>query len=194
MAWADQDRSDRGGSRVLLVLILLLALGGPPALAAELRGEVVGIADGDTLTLLTPGRRPLRIRLAAIDAPERRQPYGTRARQVLADLAYRRRVRVVVLDRDRYGRVVGQVHAGPREVNAEMLRRGAAWVYQAYSADPRLRALEAEARAARRGLWRLPEVERLPPWEWRRRAQLERRGGPAPSFRRVPLAVTAAPQ
>ena len=162
--------------RLLPALALAAALAGFPALAAELSGEVVGITDGDTLTLLTPDRQQARIRLAEIDTPERGQPYGTRAREALSELAFGKRVRVVVVDTDRNGRAVGHVYAGRQDVNAEMVRRGAAWVYRDYSRDPALPALEAEARAAGRGLWGLPEAERMPPWDWRRKARLERAG------------------
>jgi endonuclease YncB( thermonuclease family) len=149
---------------------------GEPAFAERLAGRVVGVADGDTLTVLTAEKRQVRARLAGIDAPERRQPYGTRARQALSALAFGRSALVVVEDTDRYGRSVGRVRVGGRDVNAEMVRRGAAWVYVRYNRDPALVPLEAEARAARRGLWALPEAERPPPWEWRaaRRAERER--------------------
>jgi endonuclease YncB( thermonuclease family) len=152
---------------LIRVLVLLLALTSP-VLADELRGQVVGITDGDTLTLLTPERREVKIRLAEIDTPESRQPYGTRARQALSDLAFQRDVRVEVQDTDRYGRTVGRIYAGRVDVNAEMVRRGAAWVYRRYSRDPSLLVLEEEARQARRGVWALPESQRMPPWEWRR--------------------------
>lgn len=142
----------------LLAILLLPQL----AAAADLIGRVVGIADGDTLTLLTPQREEVRVRLADIDTPERRQPYGSRAREALSDLAFGRSVRVVVQDVDRFGRSVGRVYVGPQDINAEMVRRGAAWVYRRYSDDPVLR-LEAKARAERRGLWDLPEAEQLPP-------------------------------
>jgi endonuclease YncB( thermonuclease family) len=94
----------------------------------------------------------------------------------LSALAFGRSALVVVEDTDRYGRSVGRVRVGGRDVNAEMVRRGAAWVYVRYNRDPALVPLEAEARAARRGLWALPEAERPPPWEWRaaRRAERER--------------------
>ncbi len=137
------------------------------AAAEELRGRVVGITDGDTLTLLTERREEVRIRLAAIDTPESGQPYGSRARQILSDLAFGKAVRVVVVDADRYGRAVGRVFAGALDVNAEMARRGAAWVYRRYNNDPALLRLEQAARSQRLGLWALPEVERMPPWEWR---------------------------
>jgi endonuclease YncB( thermonuclease family) len=155
-------------THLLRGLCLSLLLTTAPAFAAEITGRVVGISDGDTLTLLSDRRRQIRVRLAGIDAPEAHQPYGSRARKVLAALVFRRRVTVVVVDTDRYGRTVGRVIAGGTDVNAAMVRRGAAWVYRAYSHDPALLRLEAEARAARRGLWALPEAQRQPPWEWRR--------------------------
>jgi nuclease-like protein len=74
-------------------------------------GRVVGIADGDTFTFLVDRQR-LRIRLAEIDTPEKGQPYGNRARQALSDMIFERAVRVVEIDHDRYGRVVGRVYVG----------------------------------------------------------------------------------
>jgi endonuclease YncB( thermonuclease family) len=149
---------------VAMAALLSLPL---PAWAAELAGRVVGLSDGDTLTLLTIERRQVRVRLGEIDTPESRQPYGTRAQQVLSEMVFGKDVRVVVQDTDRYGRTVGRVYQGLLDVNAEMVRQGAAWVYRQYSRDASLLQLEAEARATRRGLWALPETERTPPWEWR---------------------------
>ncbi|MFC3127218.1 thermonuclease family protein [Pseudoroseomonas globiformis] len=160
--------------RVLGFLLPLLLLHlAAPVLAAELRGEAVGVADGDTLTLLTPDRQQVRVRLAQIDAPEAGQPWGSRARQALADLVFRRSVVVLVMDTDRYGRTVGMVRVGRLDANAEMVRQGHAWVYRQYLRDRSLLAVEEEARQARRGLWALPEAERVPPWAWRR----QQRGG-----------------
>ena len=127
-----------------MAAILFLA---HPSWAAELAGRVVGLADGDTITILTVERRQVRIRLGEIDTPESRQPYGTRARQVLSDLVFSKDVRVTVQDTDRYGRTVGRVYAGAADVNAEMVRQGAAWVYRQYSRDAALLQLEAEAKA-----------------------------------------------
>jgi endonuclease YncB( thermonuclease family) len=149
--------------RAMLALLLLTAL---PAWAETLTGRVVGIADGDTLTLLTPDRRQVKVRLHGIDTPESRQPWGTRARQALSELAFQKPVRVEVQDTDRYGRTVGRVYAGAVDVNAELVRRGMAWVYTRYNRDPALPVLEAEARAARRGLW--ADSRPVPPWDWRR--------------------------
>lgn len=149
--------------RALLTLLLLTAL---PAWGETLTGRVVAIADGDTLTLLTASNQQVKIRLHGIDAPESRQPWGARARQALSEMAFRREVRVEVHDTDRYGRTVGRIHFGTVDVNAEMVRRGMAWVYTRYNRDPTLPVLEAEARAERRGLWADPRP--VPPWDWRR--------------------------
>lgn len=174
-----------------LLIVLLFA---QAAVAEEITGRVVGISDGDTVTVLTDTKRQVRVRLAGIDTPESRQPYGSRARQALSDLVFGKRVRVVVQDADRYGRTVGRVYAGTLDVNAEMVRQGAAWVYRQYSRDPALLPLEAEARAARRGLWALPEAERTPPWEWRAAARRgEGEGQPAPpAARPTPSRVSPA--
>lgn len=154
--------------RYALALAVLWVLAAcPPAMAREILGWVVGITDGDTLTLLTDQRQQMSIRLAEIDAPERRQPFGDRAQQMLADLAFDRRARIVGTSTDRNGRLIGTVFVGSRNINAEMVRRGGAWVFRRYAHDPALLALEDEAREARRGLWSLPEPQRLPPWEWR---------------------------
>ncbi len=116
------------------------------------------------------------MRLAEIGTPERGQHYGNRARQALADLAFGKPARVVARDMDRHGRTVSRVFTGGRDVNAEMVRRGAAWVFRRYNDDSALLRLESEARYSRRGLWGLPEAERVPPWEWHA-AERERRRG-----------------
>jgi endonuclease YncB( thermonuclease family) len=148
---------------VLLVVLLLPAL----TLAAELQGRVVGVHDGDTFTLLQDGNQQTRVRLAEIDAPESKQPYGNKAKQELSSLIFGKMVTVTIQDTDRYGRTVGRVYANTLDVNAEMIRRGAAWVYRKYAKDQTLYPLEAQAKQEKRGLWKLPDSERVPPWEWR---------------------------
>ena len=120
-------RSRQFLSLTRLALLLLAAL---PALALDYTGRVVGISDGDTLTLLTPEKQQIRVRLGEIDTPESRQPYGERAKQALSDLAFGKEARVVVQDTDKYGRTVGRVYVGRVDVNADMVRQGAAWVYR----------------------------------------------------------------
>lgn len=148
-------------------LLFALLLSAVPAFAETLVGKVVGVTDGDTLTLLTPEVRQVKIRLADIDTPESHQPYGTQAKKALSDLVFGESVSVEVTTIDRYGRSIGRVTANGTDVNAELVRSGAAWVYRKYSHDPALLLLESQARDARLGLWSLPEADQMPPWEWR---------------------------
>jgi endonuclease YncB( thermonuclease family) len=157
----------------LLTLLLSTAAIASPTYT----GKVVGITDGDTLTLLTAEKKQIKVRLAEIDTPEKRQPYGTRAREALSSLAFGKQARVEVQDVDRYGRSVGKVYIGNVDINREMVKQGAAWIYRQYNKDKSLLDVESEAKAAKRGLWSLPEAERMPPWEWRK---AKRNGGVKP--------------
>lgn len=142
------------------------------ATAASLSGVVVGVADGDTLTLLDARLRQHQVRLSGIDAPEKRQPFGQRSKHSLSLLVYGRSVRVEAGKADRYDRLVGKVIVDGVDVNREQVRRGFAWHYVAYareqSREDRERYADAErsARAERRGLWALPHP--VPPWDFRR--------------------------
>ena len=147
---------------------LLLPIIGTAATAETIIGMVVGVHDGDTLTLLDDSKTQIKIRLAEIDAPESRQPYGSRAKQELSGLVFGRPAAVQVQDIDRYGRTVGRITVDGLDVNAEMVRRGAAWVYRKYAKDQSLFTIEKQARDAKTGLWALPEAEKMPPWEWRK--------------------------
>src|SRR5215470_3852924 len=115
--------------RASLVLILPCWLYANAAAAVEWQGTIVGIADGDTLTLLDSAHTSHRIRLDAIDAPERTQPYGQRSRQSLADLAHGRQARADCAKQDRYGRAVCRVTVEGVDVGLEQVRRGLAWHY-----------------------------------------------------------------
>ena len=161
-----------------LTLALALACAFP-ALAEVTRfvGEVVGLRDGDTLSIMQHGKA-VTVRLHGIDTPKKGQAFGTRARQCTGALVFRQIVTVVVLDTDRYGRLVGEVLLPDgRSLNQELVRAGCAWWYQQYArGDTTLARLEAEARAAKRGLW--SDLHALAPWEWRRQ---QRTGTPAPS-------------
>lgn len=152
-------------TRTALLLIGLL-----PAIAlADIQCKAVGITDGDTLTCVTAEKAQIKVRLAEIDTPEKKQPYGEKAKQALAGMVHGKQVTLAVQAKDRYGRTVARVHQGNLDVNLEMVSQGAAWVYRKYSEDRTMLVVEAEARQARRGLWALPEAQRLEPWEWRRR-------------------------
>lgn len=133
--------------------------------AALVVGLVVAIADGDTLTVLNEDFQQVKIRLAEIDAPEKRQAFGTRSRQSLGELCHEKRAEVRVTDVDRYKRIVGRVSCGGVDANAAQVRRGMAWVYDRYARDKTLYRLQDEALDARRGLWADPTP--IAPWEWR---------------------------
>ena len=135
--------------------------------AKTLTGKVVRVHDGDTLTLLVAGNQPVKVRLAGIDAPELDQPYGQKAKRALSALAFRKEARVESPGPDKYGRTLGTVFVGAVNVNAELVKQGAAWVYRAYPFPPELEGLEAQAQAAKRGLWALPVDQRCPPWDFR---------------------------
>lgn len=150
-----------------LLLLATLALAAP-AWAEVITGEVVAIADGDTLTLLTSAKQQIKIRLAEIDTPESRQPYGQKAKQALADLTFRKQVTADVESVDRYGRSIAWISVNGVDVNRALVEAGAAWVYRTYNRDKSLLQAEAEARAAKRGLWALPESESVAPWDWRK--------------------------
>jgi endonuclease YncB( thermonuclease family) len=147
-----------------LLLLALLQLAAAPLPATT---RVLSVVDGDSLWVLTHDGARVEVRLSDIDSPERNQPYGARARRELADLVDRKSVRLDTDGVDRYGRTLARVHVGAVDVNAELVRRGAAWVYRKYSHDESLAALEKAARAEKRGLWALPASQRVPPWKWR---------------------------
>lgn len=151
----------------VFVLLFLVCAAASSGSAATLYGKVVGVKDGDTLVVLSDARVQTVVRLAEIDAPERRQPYGNKAKQALSRMSFGKRVAVLVTGHDQYGRALAHVRVDDVDVNVEMVRLGAAWVYRRYSEDAGLLALEAEAREARRGLWALPKAEQLAPWDWR---------------------------
>lgn len=147
-----------------IVIPIFLVLAWDTVAARVIVGRVVGVHDGDTITVLDAGKRQHKIRLAQIDAPERRQAFGERSRQSLADLVFGKEVEVVAIDR--YGREVGKVQIAGLDANLEQVRRGMAWVYRKYANDPAYFSAEIKARKAKRGLWAQPDP--TPPWQFRR--------------------------
>ena len=154
--------------RTAAALLALLAVAGPAW--AELLGRVIAVHDGDTISILVQGRA-LRVRLAGIDAPERGQPFSNASRHALESRVAGRDVVVVERGRDGYGRLLGRVYVQGLDVGAEQVRDGYAWVFRRFERDAQLWALEAEAKAAQRGLWRDPRA--VAPWLWRERRQLQ---------------------
>jgi endonuclease YncB( thermonuclease family) len=142
--------------------IIFLAL---PAAAQTVTGKVVGISDGDTITLLTPERSQLKVRLDGIDAPEEGQEFSAASKRALSSLVAGKTVTLQVSGTDRYGRALGTILADGQNVNLLMVRAGFAWHYVKYSDDPALAAAERTARAERRGLW--AGFNPTAPWDYR---------------------------
>jgi endonuclease YncB( thermonuclease family) len=128
------------------------------------------VIDGDSF-VLGDAAGGHEVRIAGIDAPEFRQPYGREARSALQDLIAGRRIELLPRARDRHGRIVADVTAGGRDVGAELVTAGAAWAQRERGGDEALLASEAQARTSRRGLWALPDP--IAPWDWRVRARNE---------------------
>jgi len=130
-------------------------------------GPLVAVVDGDTFSAKVQGVI-MKFRLEAIDAPEHDQPYGASSTAVLREITRDQGLVLVFSDVDRYGRIVVQAWVGSLDINAEMVRRGAAWFDSEYSHDEELYLIEEDARARRAGLWALPLADRVEPWVWRK--------------------------
>ncbi len=138
-------------SLVIIILLNVLAL---PAFAADFTGRVVGVVDGDTIDVLHHGKAE-RIRLYGVDCPEKRQPYGKKAKRFTSDLAFRKTVSVIVRGRDRYGRTIGEVLLpNGKSLNRELVRAGYAWWYRTYAPkDIELMLLQKTSKELKTGLW-----------------------------------------
>jgi len=130
---------------------------------------VVGVSDGDTITVLDAWKTQHKIRLAQIDAPEKDQPWGTRSKQSLSDLVFGKIVRVSITNKDRYGRKIGTVFINNRDVCEHQVRMGYAWVYAAYARDAHLFSAQHVAQKNKAGLW--ADGEAVEPWLWRRKVK-----------------------
>lgn len=161
-------------------LLLLVSL---PAFA-EVTGVVVGVTDGDTVTVLDADKNQHKVRVAGIDAPEKAQPFGQRAKEQMSALVFRKEVRIEGDKRDRYGRTVAKVWVSPPDCSRcpktldaglAMLTTGLAWHYKKYQNEQstedreRYAFAESEAKSKRAGLWSMTDP--IPPWDWRKLKQ-----------------------
>jgi endonuclease YncB( thermonuclease family) len=153
-----------------VVGLLLAAIGGLVYHQSEsgsgaFSGRVTTVSDGDTIGVMD-GPREARVRLFGVDCPEKSQPHGMEAKQFTSSRCFGKEVRVKVIDKDRYGRIVGEVTLPDgSSLNRLLVEEGYAWWYRHYSKDRSLGELEAKARKERRGLWADKDPE--PPWEYR---------------------------
>ncbi|MCN5995721.1 thermonuclease family protein [Escherichia coli] len=151
--------------KILIIFALYILSSSLYANTADIQGKVTRVLDGDTIEILQ-NKTPVRIRLANIDAPEKKQAYGRWSTDQLKSLIAEQSVRVTYSHNDRYDRIIGRVFTtGGREANRFMVQSGAAWVYEHYNTDNDLATLQQEARSQKRGLWADPNP--VPPWEWR---------------------------
>ena len=154
--------------RVIVTVALALAC---TVHAETVTGRVVGVADGDTIMVLDADKVQHKIRLAGIDAPEKKQAFGNRSKESLSDMVFDKTVNVETEKRDRYGRQIGKVLVNEQDVNLVQVERGMAWFYRQYQREqsPNDRKLyeaaEDAAKAGKHGLWR--DVDPVPPWDFR---------------------------
>ena len=135
--------------------------------SATLSGKVISVKDGDTIDILYYNKK-LTIRLAHIDCPEKKQPYGQAARQFVSDKCFGQTVTIRHNNEyDRSKRLIGEVILANNEnLNKLLVKAGLAWHFKKYSTDNSYAVLEQEARKQRIGLWSEPNP--VAPWEWRK--------------------------
>jgi len=150
-------------SRSLLLLLLLPSF----SIASDFSGRVVAVLDGDTIEVLHH-RTTERVRLAGIDCPEKKQPFGQHAKQATSALSFGQHV-TVLLARIAMGGPWARWNG--TNLNYELVRQGWCWWYWKYAPDEIFLAeLEMSARDAKKGMWSDPHP--VPPWEWRKRGKL----------------------
>lgn len=150
----------------LVLTVLITDKNYKPVKKETIVGKVVGITDGDTFKLLTIDSTLIKVRLANIDCPERKQPFSKRAKQFASDAIFNKTVTLNVLKKDRYRRYVSNViYDDSLSLSHELVRNGLAWHYKKYSKDSLLQALEDNAKRNKVGLWQ--DKNAIPPWEWR---------------------------
>jgi micrococcal nuclease len=138
-------------SRVFAMCLPASLLAAPPTTETTLRLKVTSVHDGDTLIGINESNEQVKVRLDAIDAPELSQPYGQASRKALAEKVFGKVVTVTTKKRDQYGRVIGHVIVGKRDVNLELLEEGAVWHYEQYDKNKRLRESRAVSPSRQEG-------------------------------------------
>jgi len=142
---------------ICFLIIGILLIFSTSALALD--GKVVGVSDGDTITVLSADKTQHKIRLYGIDCPEKAQDFGQKAKQFTSDMVFGKVVDVEAIDIDRYGRTVGMVSINGQSLNEELVRAGYAWVYNQYCKKPfcaQWDLLQKQAQANKKGLWSHP--------------------------------------
>ena len=146
----------------LLPLLLLF-----PLVSQTFYGKVVGVHDGDSITVLSSSNQQIKVRLEGIDCPELKQDFGQKAKQYTSSLCFQKQVRIVTTGKDRYGRTLAFVYVGNTCINKELLKAGMAWHFKKYNSSSELGKLESTARSKKTGLWSQPSP--IPPWDFRKK-------------------------
>jgi endonuclease YncB( thermonuclease family) len=150
-------------SQVTRILLLAFLIFTNISIADTFQGRVVGIADGDTVTVLDGTNTQWKIRLMGIDAPEKKQPFGNKSKENLASVVFNKQVTVESSKKDKYGRTVGKILVDGIDANLQQVKVGLAWHYKKYQKeqsveDRRIYAYsEDQARTEKQGLWLDPE-------------------------------------
>lgn len=152
--------------RKCLQIVFYILLFCTYANSLELIGKVIKVSDGDTITLLTDDKVSHKVRLNDIDAPEKKQPFGSKSRDNLASYIAGEIVTVRYKSKDRYGRVLGTIYFDNLDINLQQIKNGYAWVYKQYSKNQTYYKEEQKARDLKKGLW--IEKEPIAPWEFRK--------------------------
>ena len=152
--------------RKYLQIVLFILILCSYANSLELIGKVVKVSDGDTVTILTEDKTQHKIRLNDIDAPEKKQAFGNKSKDNLANYIAGKTVTVEYTKTDRYKRVLGTIYYNNTDINLQQVKDGYAWVYKQYSNKQNYIKAEREARSSKKGLWR--DNNPAEPWEYRK--------------------------
>jgi micrococcal nuclease len=160
-------------NRVVLLFVLAINLILTGCKYVDETGKVVGIADGDTFTMLDGDDQQVHVRLYGIDAPEKNQDYGQVSKKFLSDLIFNERVALKKIETDRYGRTIAIVTLDSIVVNEALLKAGLAWHYRQYDDNPYWSMLEVTAQSQGKGLW--AKKRPIAPWTFRKQKRTERK-------------------
>lgn len=151
--------------KIIITVLLILSICSVHA-QTMLTGTVVGVKDGDTVEVLDAQNKTTILRLAEVDCPEKKQPYGKAAKQFTSNAVYRKTIHYIVTNKDRYGRSVAKVFYKNKYLSAEIIKNGMGWHYKKYSRSRELAQLEQKARAQKKGLW--ADANPIYPSDWRK--------------------------
>lgn len=150
----------------IIILALLILLTYNVHAQTIMTGKVIGVKDGDTVEVLDDQNKTTILRLAEVDCPEKKQPYGNAAKQFTSNAVYRKSVSYIITNKDRYGRSVAKVYYKSKYLSAEIIKNGMGWQYKKYSRSKELALLEQKARTQKIGLWADPNP--MYPADWRK--------------------------